>query len=280
MVKAQLDGTPSAKHTAALRVAAECIAAKAAEHIAAECVAAAHSTAECIAAECVAAACGVAKCVAAECVAAVRGAAKLVAAERAAAKCEHSTAKCERSAAKHYAAECGAGLTTQLLSGRTPVTVSKAAPKKAHAEAKWLKNEGKKAHMARRWAEAVTEYRRAIELWPLYAMKLRMALKHATAEDVYAEVKQLKNEGKKARMARQWAEAAAEYRRVIELWPLYAMKLWAALEHITAECGTGTRVHSAAEHGAGKPGHQPMVCYCNLPTCLWVVYKGDPADIS
>ena len=163
-VEAQLDGTPSAEHAAAMRGAAECVAAKAAERVAAECVAAAHLAAECVAAE--AAECVAAKRVAAECDAAVRGAAESVAAEHVTAECERPAVKRERGAAERDAAERGAGSTAQPLSGRTPVTASKAAPKDAHAEAKRLKNEGNKACMARRWAEAATEYRRAIELWP------------------------------------------------------------------------------------------------------------------
>ena len=56
------------------------------------------------------------------------------------------------------------------------MTASKAALEEAHAEAKRLKNEGNKAFMARRWAEAATEYTAAIELWHPYATKLRTTL--------------------------------------------------------------------------------------------------------
>ena len=117
------------------------------------------------------------------------------------------------------------------------MTASKAAPKEAHAEAKWLKNEGDKAHMERRWAEAATTYRRAIELWPPYATKLRKALERVTAECG-------------AGTGERPADAHS------------AATLGAAT---TAGHGAATGVHGAAEHGAGKPAHRPMVCYVLPP---------------
>ena len=121
------------------------VAAEAARRFAAECVATQRVPAERVAAECVAAVRGAAECVATE------------TAKRVAAECVE---------AEHAASERCAGSNAQPLSDRMHVTVSKAAPKDAHVEVKRLKNKGNKACMARRWAEAATEYGRTIELWP------------------------------------------------------------------------------------------------------------------